>query len=213
MAKNLPQQDPEDARTDLLAAMAASRELGPEMDKAVVDSYMQKHHAVSPQPAAQPATQAPRASSGELISFMGMGLGLVAFITVLVVSHGMLWWMFWPLMCWAGWRWGWGNSGRAHNDEYHSARDEYRQARWEYRMQRRAARFGLPYEAHANNGYDQQTALPPHYPQTPRPQYPQPQAPAPVASQQPVPAAAPDPAPIQPPSGSGTPQPPLNPAG
>lgn len=158
MATNRPEYDAEDARTDLLAAMAASRELGPEMDKAVVDSYLEKHRAVSPQPAAQHLIQ-PAAPTGEFLSFMGMGLGIVAYIALLVVSHGMLWWMFWPLMGWAGWRWhNWsGDNGGASR----TARDDYRRARWEYRMQRRAARFGLPYP---NSGNNQPPALPPQYP-------------------------------------------------
>ena len=182
MATNRPQQDPEDARTDLLAALAASRDLGPEMDKALVDSYMEKHNALI-RPAAQPVAQ-PRAQSGEFLSFMCMGLGIVAFIAVLAVSHGSLWWMFWPLIGWAGWRWGWGSGGGSNGGEYRSAREDYRRARWEYRMQRRAARFGVPY----TSGYDQPQAVPP-------PQYPQPRYPQSPAS------------PEQPPSDGGTSQP------
>lgn len=218
MAKNIPQQDPEDARTDLLAAMAASRELGPEMDKAIVDSYMEKHKLAIQPATTQPPAPAQRMQSGELISFLCMGIGLVAFITLVIVSHGFLWWMFWPLMGWAGWRWSRGSWGGNHENQginqgtYQSARDQYRQARWEYRMQRRATRYGLPYPQNGYQQQPQQPALPPQnvqpqyqQPQYQQPQYPQqypqyqapaqqypqyqaPQAPVPAPAQPPVPA-------------------------
>ena len=209
MATNRPEYDAEDARTDLLAAMAASRELGPEMDKAVVDSYMEKHHPVSPQPAAQHLTQ-PAAPSGEMFSSMVMCLGIVAYVALLVVSHGMLWWMFWPLMGWAGWRWhNWsGDYGGASR----TARDQYRQSRWEYRMQRRAARLGLPYPIPSNN---EPPALPPQYPPTAYPptayppQYP-PAAQYPATQHQPPTTSATDPGITPPPSNGGNAQPPLH---
>lgn len=222
MAKNMPQQDPEDVRTDLMAAMAASRELGPEMDKAVVDSYMEKHHPVSAQqPAAQAVTQAEqRPQSADLIGFIGLGVGLVAYIAILIASHGWLWWLFWPIMGWAGWRWGggWGCWGGSRS-EYRQSRMEYRAQQREMRMQRRASRYGLPYRYRYSYeyGYDdeppqaqqaqqpQQTAASPQYPSTP--------ALTSAPAIPPAPAPVPQQPQMQPPASGATPQPPVNPAG
>ena len=206
MAKDQPQQDPEDVRTDLMATMAASRELGPEMDKALADSYMEKHHPVSAQqPAQQQVTQPQqRSQSADVMGFAGIAIGIVAFIALLAVSHGALWWMFWPVMGWCAWRWGgwWGGN----HDEYQQARLDYRMQQREMRMQRRAARYGLPYQSR----YDQPPALPqPQQSQQPAasPQYPT--SPAPT----PAPSTPPAPAPTQQSGSSATPQPPVNPAG
>lgn len=214
MAKNMPQQDPEDVRTDLMAAMAASRELGPEMDKALVDSYMERHHPVSAQqPAAQAVTQPEqRPQSADLIGFAGMGIGIVAFIALLMVSHGALWWMFWPIMCWGGWRW-WGGG----HDEYRQSRMEYRTQQREMRMQRRAARYGLPYQYRYTYEYGYGEQQPPQAQQSQQaPESPRYQAaPAPTSAPAipPTPAPAPQQQQMQPPSSSATPQPPVNPAG
>src|SRR5690349_23308885 len=35
-------RDPEDERADLMATLAAARELGPEMDKSIADSYLER---------------------------------------------------------------------------------------------------------------------------------------------------------------------------
>jgi hypothetical protein len=149
MSQQLPPQDPEEARQDFMAALAASRELGPEMDKALVDSYMEKHHkqsgprqtGLAPQTAQVPATGA---MNGALIL---TGLALAAYIVLLIVSGGSYWWMFWLPMAVGGWAASeFGGSGGRHAEraEYRRARYDYRRQRLEERMQRRAVRHGYP---------------------------------------------------------------------
>ena len=56
MAGNTPQQpDPQEVHDDLMATLAASRELGPEMDKSLAESYIQRHPELAGQK--QAATQ------------------------------------------------------------------------------------------------------------------------------------------------------------
>lgn len=138
MAKNMPQpqQDPEDARAELMATLAASRELGPEMDKALVDSYIEKNKALQATPAKQSQAVVERQGldSREMKAFAMGALGLVAYIVLLIVSGGHLWWTFWLLGAfgWCGWGWGggWGGPRR----DYYDRRED--------RLQRRAARHG-----------------------------------------------------------------------
>ncbi len=195
MANKPAHPDPEETHTDLLATLAASRELGPEMDKALAQSYIERHPELvgkQPPPAvvAQPER---RAISPDIIGIAGMGIGVVAYIAVLAATQGHAWFMFWPLMGWFGWRWNrWGHSGD---------RDQIRQARYEARVARyraRAARWGY------YDGYPQA--------QEPTPQQLQPQVSEPVPAQPlpPAPMATTAQAPAQDAPNS---VPPVNPAG
>ena len=146
MSQQVPPQDPEDARKDLLATLAASRELGPEMDHALVDSFLDKH---SSGPGSSASDLVPQSTQKpEVMPFSLMvvtGLAFAAYIVLLIVSSGRYWWMFWLPMAVGGW---WASTWQGTNSR-HAARDEYRRARYEYRrqalearMQRRAQRHG-----------------------------------------------------------------------
>jgi hypothetical protein len=129
--------DPEEMRKDLLAALAAGRELGPEMDAAIVDAHLRRHYGDAAKPKAPAATAVEHRSlqPAAYLPALMMILGMVAYVTVLIVSRGGYWWLFWPFMAW-GW-WGWGTRRR------HWARD----ARWQYRQFRRYGGWGDdPYE-------------------------------------------------------------------
>ncbi len=144
MANKAANPDPDDLRKDLLAALAAGRELGPEMDASIVDAHLRRHYgdAAKPKPAATPAVveQRPFQPAAYLPGLM-MVLGMAAYITILIVTHGAFWWLFWPFMAWGwGW-WGWGGRRR------YGARD----ARWQYRRYRRYGDWGDdPYEVGYN---------------------------------------------------------------
>ena len=140
MPRTTPQPDPEELHKDLLATMAASRELGPEMDKALVDSYMERHPELKGV-SQQALTQPQQSNKPDLVGLTGMGVGMIGYVTLLIVTHGEMWWMFWPMMGWAGWRWG--NGGR--HAERHAARSAVRQARFDARIERRMNRYGVPY--------------------------------------------------------------------
>jgi hypothetical protein len=119
--KELVSPDPEDLRKDLLATLAAGRELGPEMDSALVDAHLRRHFGDTPQRAVQPrrpAAPSPLVAQTLLPTFMIM-LGVAAFVAIVVATKGMGWWLFWPLMLW-GWGWGgrrrWGYGGHRRYD-------------------------------------------------------------------------------------------------
>ncbi|HKV83499.1 MAG TPA: hypothetical protein VJN88_03015 [Ktedonobacterales bacterium] len=196
MSRNTPQPDPEDIHKDLLATMAASRELGPDMDKALVESYMERHPELKGAPQqAQALTQPQPTNRPDLLGFSGMGVMMIGYITLLIVTHGELWWMFWPMMAWGGWRWG--NGGR------HAEHQRMRQARWEARMNR----YGMPYVRVGGPDDAQQPRQPPAIAPTP-PTYAPPSPPlaTPPLATPPMPSSE---APVHAPSTL----PPINPAG
>lgn len=124
---NMPQQDPDDQRAELLATLAASRELGPEMDKALVESYMEKTRALqTTQPkSSQSLVERSGLDAHEVMAFVSGAFGLIAYIVLLIVSGGHLWWTFWLLGAFGWWGWG-GHRGNRHEE----------------RLRRRAARHG-----------------------------------------------------------------------
>jgi hypothetical protein len=140
--------DPEDLRKDLLAALAAGRELGPEMDTAIVEAHLRRHYgpeAIQPaNPKPKPAAVVERAPMRRnvMIPPMMLLLGIVAFAAVAIATGGHLLWLLWPLM-FLGWTWGGG----------------YR--RW-YRRQRGGSWSGGPYDARSQNvAPGAQRAIPP----------------------------------------------------
>lgn len=98
-----------DARDDLLATLAAGRELGPEMDAALAQSYLNKH----PRPAdvAPPARHT--SLSASTYSFW-RGAGVLAacaiFAAALIASGGHAFWLFWLPFVFALWWWRWPGS-------------------------------------------------------------------------------------------------------
>ncbi|HLZ22406.1 MAG TPA: hypothetical protein VKQ30_09810 [Ktedonobacterales bacterium] len=206
MPKSMPQPDPEDAHTDLLATLAASRELGPEMDKALAESYMQKHTAaVTPAqaPLTQDVTEPRRFGSSDWATAVVLVAGIAAFTVAMVATGGHAIGFIWLFFVFGGWRWwGWGHR----NAEYRGRRMEYRQAHREMRDDWRAMRRG--YYRMSDPDRPSAPTLPEPVPSPVR----APSAPAQPPSAAPLPPVMP--APVAPPvqGGSGT-QPPTNPAG
>ena len=110
--KRTVEPDPEDLRKDLLAAMAAARELGPEMDTAIVDAHLRRHYgeeALEAPRAVQPATPpppAPRAPVAPMGLYLGAGLAVLPIVAVVIVAAVLGWHAFpflfflWPLFAW-----------------------------------------------------------------------------------------------------------------
>src|SRR5262249_14503967 len=93
MADRRLTQNGEDAHTDLLATLAASRELGAEMDKTLAESYLAKHGQLAHAPSPRQEAHSP-APMSQLVGMIGPAAGIGAYIVLLVVSGGDLWWMF-----------------------------------------------------------------------------------------------------------------------
>jgi hypothetical protein len=154
-------RDPEDERADLLATLAAARELGPEMDKSIVDSYLERRKSETRagvvssasatsqgnqpgqgiMPHQTPGTPTGIAQAGMLLFPL---IGIAIFVAILFASGGHAWWLFWiPLAMGGWWRGMWYPHNRyAYRAERHAMRDDYRQAR---RDARSRYRYG-PYD-------------------------------------------------------------------
>lgn len=133
----------EDDHADLLATLAAARELGPDMDKALAESYMQRRKANT---LARPRNAAPRPPVN--FGFVGQSFVSVIVIAAIIVAalsgHWWFWFFLFPL-CWGGWGWrrgmrrGWygyddrHDRQRAYHDERRAEREEWRRARREDR--------------------------------------------------------------------------------
>ena len=214
MATNSSTNTPPDAaHEDLLATLAAARELDPEMDKALADQYLSRRQEEQKKQQQQQNTQAvvPQQQPGTPAGWWGypvfpiFGAVFLAglLVAAIVTGHaGLFWGFFWIPLIFGGWRW-WGmgyRSMRGYDYRYqrYIERDRFRQARWE-------ARHGYlpPDDRDGDYGqYGQQPQLPQ---QSQQPQQPTPSAPA-----------NPPATPPQRPTANGTftgGTPPVNPAG
>jgi hypothetical protein len=144
-------QSAQDAHEDLLAALAASRELGPEMDQTLAERFLEKHRtagAVASRAARGPSGVVARRPNVELAA-IGPVLGVVAYIVLVAVSGGSLWWTFFIVpMISGGWWWGghgWDGPSKDARQARWQQRDNWRQSRRDARDQYRAWRHGYPY--------------------------------------------------------------------
>ncbi len=130
--------NPEEAHTDLMALIKASRELNPDMDQALAESFMEKHKLASQggqKPTAQQAVvpqQNPQHPQpfGRFTPAFGM-IMIVAVIVAMVTFHA--WWALWLIFPLMGMLGGWRGYGRYH-DERHLAREQWRHQRYMARM-------------------------------------------------------------------------------
>jgi hypothetical protein len=125
----------DDARADLEAMLAASRELGPDMDRALVDSYMERQRNAAKssgtKPAVASASESRPTQPWQLERAIIGCLFIGAYIAALAYSEGDLWWLIFPLMgVFGGW-WGWWG---------HEQHMDRRMAHYDYRMQRHQMR-------------------------------------------------------------------------
>jgi hypothetical protein len=162
----------DDEKQDLLATLAAARDLSPDMDRALVDSYLEKRKAASggTQQAIVAQTGNRSAEVVERIGSLVIGVGVIAaFIAIMIASHGAFWWLFFPMMGigFGGWHRFW------HSDEEEQAHEQRHIERDRMRHERRMARMGyytprqpdsLPQQPNANA-----SSLPPAPPRSSTP--------------------------------------------
>lgn len=138
----------EDEHADLLATLAAARELGPDMDKALVESYMQRRKANMP---ARPRNAEPRPPVN--YGFVAQNVLPVILIAVIIAalffSHGGAWFLLFPLF-WGGWWWRRG-SGRGYGYDRYDRRRAYRDDR---RAEREGWRRDERGDWHRDDRYD-----------------------------------------------------------
>ncbi|HEV8192582.1 MAG TPA: hypothetical protein VGP82_14030 [Ktedonobacterales bacterium] len=140
-----PQDTPEDAHTDLMALIKAGRDMSPDMDQALAESFMEKHKLANQPPPQQPVvTQNGQRTPDAFTTVGGSAISVLviaAYIVAVIVSQGHLWWLLFPLMAFGfgGWR----GYGRYHDERYR-LRDERRMARDQWRHERYMARMGYP---------------------------------------------------------------------
>lgn len=105
-------------RAELQTAIAAARELGPEMDRHLADSVLDRYRsevvareaerrsqAVSARPNPLGAVVARRGGSGEMNYTVIAVAGLLAFVAVMI-ANPEFWWIVFLLPCLCG-GWGW----------------------------------------------------------------------------------------------------------
>ena len=206
-----PQMSDEE-RAELRAMIAAGRDLSPEMDESLVDSYAERRaaekrakakvqgngndngngNAVVP----QQQSGGVMAGTNPAVAIAGMAMVAAIFVTIMIVSGGAYWWMIFPLIgiC-GGW---WGNHDRRRLDgrraQRYQMRADYYRTRMGYPPEQDARR--LPESTQSDSG-----PLPP---------------PISAPTQTPPPARSVPPAstpPSTPSAGASGDQPPSNPAG
>jgi len=193
----------DDERAELRAMIAAGRDLSPEMDESLVDSYAERRaseqrakakvqgndNAVVP----QQQSGGVMAGTHPAVAITGILATVAIFVAIMVFTSGQGWWLIFPLFgIFGGW---WGNHDRRRLDERraqrYQMRADYYRVRMGYPREQDARR--LP-EATANDS----GPLPP---------------PTSAQTQTPPPARSVPPASTPPTSGASGEQPPTNPAG
>ncbi len=134
----------EEEHNDLLATLAAARELGPEMDKALAESYLQRRKASAPS-RARNADPRPPVNYGFVAQSVVPVVMIAAFILAAIAFsfHGWFLFLLIPLFL-GGWRRRRGWYGYDHYDRYdrrRAYRDERRAEREEWRRARRDDRY------------------------------------------------------------------------
>jgi hypothetical protein len=135
----------DDERADLMAMIAAGRDLSPEMDKSLVESYAERREAQKEaqeklhRNAVVPQQQSPVvATSGQhpAVAITGIIATVAIFIAIMLFTQGHGWWFIFPLFgIFGGW---WGR-----NDHYR-VRDARRAERYQMRADYYRARMGYP---------------------------------------------------------------------
>lgn len=138
----------EEERADLKAMIAAGRELSPEMDESLVESYVERRAAEQRARAkaqgqnqgnavvAQQQPGHPLAGVHPAVAVTGIVTMAAVFIAIMVLSKGMAWWLIFPLFgIFGGWMGG---------NERHRIRNERRAQRYQMRADYYRSRMGYP---------------------------------------------------------------------
>jgi Spy/CpxP family protein refolding chaperone len=136
----------EEERAELKAMIAAGRELSPEMDESLIESYVERraaeqrakmklqgqNHAVAvPQPSGHPF-----AGVHPAVAIAGMVTMAAVFVVIMLATQGQNWWLIFPLFAiFGGWMGG---------SERHRHKMERRAQRYQMRADYYRARMGYP---------------------------------------------------------------------
>src|SRR5262249_106239 len=143
-----PQDTPEEAHKDLMALIKAGRDLDPDMDQALAESFLEKHtlanqgaqHASAQQAVVPPSDpQRPQVSGRFAPAF---GIVVIAAVIVAMVATPSWWaiWLVFPLMGAFGGRRRFGG----YHDEQYRMHAQRQMAREQWRHERYMARMGYP---------------------------------------------------------------------
>lgn len=122
-------------RDEIQAAIAAGREVGPDMDRHLADSVLERYRAERtarqmavglPPPA--PTPPAPRV--GPDLARVVISVAALAAVVAILILRPELWWLIFVLPAVAGW-WGWDHWG-----DRRSTRDEARETNRQLRIAR-----------------------------------------------------------------------------
>ncbi|MGO8948287.1 MAG: hypothetical protein ACLQUY_11625 [Ktedonobacterales bacterium] len=136
----------DEARDDLMATLAAARELNPDMDKALADQYLarrkeeqQRVAERSPVVADQPERSAAGRRGRPRIPLFAMVPLLALILVAALTTHGDFLFFLWIPLMFGGlwWRRGWAYSDSSDDPHY-----QRRMARERFREERLAARYG-----------------------------------------------------------------------
>jgi hypothetical protein len=140
----------DDERADLMAMIAAGRELSPEMDTSLIDSYAERRAAEKQARdkvqgnavvAQQPSPVVASNGQHPAVAITGIVATVAIFIAIMVFTQGHGWWLLFPLFgIFGGW---WGR-----NDRYR-VRDARRAERYQMRADYYRARMGYPRDEEA----------------------------------------------------------------
>ena len=130
----------DDERAELRAMIAAGRDLSPDMDESLVDSYAERRAAEKKAQAkvqgnavvAQQQPGSPFAGVHPAVAITGIVAMAAVFIAIMVFTGGHGWWLIFPLLgiC-GGW---WGNHDRHRMDTRRAARYQMRADYYRQRM-------------------------------------------------------------------------------
>ena len=137
----------DEAHDDLMATLAAARDLNPDMDKTLADQYLarrreeqQRQDQQSPPVVRQQDGSAARPEwSGRPVVPMFALLMLALMVTAALVTHGGVFWgFFWIPLMFGGWWWRRGVPASSSDWRY-----QRHMEREQYRRDRLAARYGF----------------------------------------------------------------------
>jgi hypothetical protein len=136
----------DEARDDLMATLAAARDLNPDMDKTLAEQYLSRRREEQQRQGQQSSVMAEqqdrRTARSEWVGRSVMPLFLLLMLAVILVAStvsrdGAIWWFFWIPLMFGGWWWRRGIPSRGGDWRY-----QRRIEREQYYRDRLAQRYG-----------------------------------------------------------------------
>ena len=168
----------DEARDDLMATLAAARDLNPDMDKTLAEQYLARRQherqRQDQQPSAVAQQQDRRTTRSEwagraVVPLFGVLMLAAILVAANVTNDGVFWWLFWIPLMFGGWWWRRGFSSGGSDWRY-----QRRMEREQYYRDRLARRYGYypPRQDTDKSGVGTQAADPALPPYRAAPQIP-----------------------------------------